>query len=62
MGERYMRTRFRRVSTWCCLAGGCLFQGCAIAGGIDPDLFLRATLSVASDATIFLLENLAAAM
>ncbi len=47
---------------WCCLAGGCLLQGCAIVGGIDPDLFLRATLSVASDATIFLLENLAAAM
>jgi hypothetical protein len=29
---------------------------------IDPDLTLRAALSVASDFTIFLLENLAAGL
>ena len=55
-----MKTRFRRVSVWCCLVGGCLLQGCAIIPGIDPDLFLRATLSVASDTAVFLLENLVA--
>lgn len=59
-----MKTRFHRLGLWVGLAGGCLFQGCSLADQnlIDPDLQLRATLSFASDLTIFLLENLVASI
>jgi len=57
-----MKTRFRRLGLWCCLAGGCLFQGCAITQVVDPDLMLQAQLSLGSDLAIFLLENLSASL
>jgi hypothetical protein len=57
-----MKATFNRVGIWCCLAGGCLFQGCAIIPGLDPDLALRAGLTFGSDLAIFLLENLAAGL
>lgn len=42
------------------LSGGLLFQmeGCVV----DPDILLRAGLSVATDLSVFLLENLAATL
>ena len=57
-----MMVRFQRLGLWTSLAGGCLLQGCSMINQnvIDPDLLLRAQLSLASDLAIFLLENLAA--
>ena len=55
------RRRFRPL-LWCCLAGGCLLQSCTVIPGLDPDLTLRAGLSVVSDAAVFLLQNLAASL
>lgn len=48
-----------RVLGWL-IAGGVLSQmnGCAL----DPDILLRAGLSVGSDLTVFLLENLFASI
>jgi len=51
-----MKARLQRLGLWAGLAGGCLLQGCSI---IDPDLWLRAKMSFASDLAIFLLDNLA---
>ena len=56
-----MRTRIQRWVRWLALAGvggGALMfqaQGCSL----DPDIALRAAVSVGSDMAIFLLENLA---
>ncbi len=58
-----MKIRYlTRVGLWASLVGGCLFQGCSLVDQtlIDPDLQLRAGLGIASDLTIFLLENLVA--
>ena len=58
-----MNRSFRRARLWVCLAGGCLLQGCFASAGqviVDPDLIIRARLSVLSDFMIFLLENLVA--
>jgi hypothetical protein len=41
------------------LAGACVVQGCIFE---DPDVRLRAGLSVASDFAIFLLENATAGL
>ena len=57
-----MRKLNQRILRWWCLAGAGLglyaVQGC----GIDPDIVLRAALSVGSDTAIFLLENLAVSL
>jgi hypothetical protein len=58
-----MQKRFERWLKWCLTstgAGAILFQaqGCTI----DPDIFLRALISVGSDTAIFLLENLSASI
>lgn len=58
-----MKKAFRRTRLWACLAGGCLLQGCMTGTGqtlLDPDLTVRAGLSIASDFAVFLLENLLA--
>jgi hypothetical protein len=54
-GARVMKRRLTHLTIWACLAGGCLLQGCTI----DPDILLRASISAASDLSIFLLQNLA---
>jgi len=57
-----MRAKWRRIGVVCLLVGGCLFQGCALAPQIDPDLLLRGGFSFASDLAVFLLENAAAGL
>ena len=58
-----MQKRIERWLRWCLAgtgAGAVLFQaqGCSI----DPDIWLRAVISVGSDTAIFLLENLSASL
>ena len=57
-----MRKSYQRLFRWAYLVGGGagVFQvtGCSI----DPDVTLRAALSVASDFSIFLFENLFASL
>ncbi len=53
-----MKTRSVRMVQWACLLTTCVFQGCAI----DPDIQLRAAVSLGSDIAIFLLDNLAVAI
>ena len=53
-----MKTRFRRVLQWGCLLGACVFQGCVV----DPDIALRAGMSLGSDIAIFMLQNLSASL
>lgn len=62
--ERHMRIRLHRLGLWATLAGGCLLQGCSLLDQsmLDPDLQLRAGLSLVSDLAIFLLENLVAGL
>ena len=50
-----MKTRSVRMLQWTCLLTGCVFQGCVV----DPDIGLRAIVSLGSDVAIFLLQNLA---
>lgn len=55
-----MKKRLQRIVQWACLSGACLAQieGCAI----DPDIPFRAAMTFGSDMTIFLLDNLFAAL
>ena len=64
VSERHMKTRLHRHRLWATLASGCLLQGCNLMDQtlIDPDLQLRAGLSLFSDLATFLLQNLAAGL
>jgi len=55
-----MRIGSRWPLRWLALVGsGCGLLFGAQSCGVDPDIFLRAGISFASDSAIFLLENLA---
>jgi hypothetical protein len=63
VGGEIMQRRIERWLKWCLAgtgAGVVLFQvqGCTL----DPDIYLRAGVSLGSDVAIFLLENLAASL
>ena len=57
----FMRKRLRKLLIGLCPAGALVlqFQGCIFQ---DPDVGLRAGLSLASDLAIFLLENATAGL
>ncbi len=50
--------RFFRLAAWCGLCSPVLLQGCPTLTGLDPDLVLRALVTLGSESAVFALENL----